>query len=315
MLAERNKHFPYFAQRILFMLVTLMVFTGVFYSTAHASSGDNEPLIINTVWIDEETLRLDVSDPTNDSNSSLSLPLSTYLKDGDNSEFISIWAVDGNGKKSETVEIKNPFYNPNLAKTSAEPSVSAVSKAETPAPVNNQSAFTPDGAGTVIDNAEDADGKEFFTINSVDGNEFFLVVDRQRNGENVYFLNAVTEEDLMSLAKQGGRKIGGSESAVDIPADSADNPDVAEQPAADNESAESETRPSALSKIANNMLMLIGIVVVVGGAAYYFKIVKPRNQAYSDDYDDDGDEADEYGYGSVGEDEEESASEDGGELE
>jgi hypothetical protein len=36
--------------------------------------------------------------------------------------------------------------------------------------VPDDNPFTPDGAGTVLDNATDGDGKEFFSIESADGN-------------------------------------------------------------------------------------------------------------------------------------------------
>ena len=63
--------------------------------------------------------------------------------------------------------------------------------------------FTPEGTGTVLDNATDQDGKEFFTITTADEAVFYLVIDRQRGAENVYFLNAVTVADLMALAEPG----------------------------------------------------------------------------------------------------------------
>ena len=61
--------------------------------------------------------------------------------------------------------------------------------------------FTPSGTGTVVDNATDEDGKEFFTIMTPAENVFYLVIDRQRETENVFFLNAVTEADLLALAE------------------------------------------------------------------------------------------------------------------
>jgi len=69
----------------------------------------------------------------------------------------------------------------------------------TPEPEPNP--FTPDGQGTMVDNAIDQDGKEFFTIMAADESVFYLVIDRQRETENVYFLNAVTVADLMALAE------------------------------------------------------------------------------------------------------------------
>ena len=61
--------------------------------------------------------------------------------------------------------------------------------------------FTPNGTGTVLDNATSEDEKEFYTIVTENENVFYLVIDKQRDTENVYFLNAVTESDLMALAE------------------------------------------------------------------------------------------------------------------
>lgn len=45
----------------------------------------------------------------------------------------------------------------------------------------------------MADNATDEDGKEFFTITAADEAAFYLVIDRQRGAENVYFLNSACE--------------------------------------------------------------------------------------------------------------------------
>ena len=75
--------------------------------------------------------------------------------------------------------------------------------AETEAEPETQNPFTPDGTGTVVDNATDEDGKEFYTITTADESVFYLVIDKQKTSENVYFLNAVTVDDLLPLAEQG----------------------------------------------------------------------------------------------------------------
>src|SRR5699024_6329677 len=61
--------------------------------------------------------------------------------------------------------------------------------------------FTPNGTGTVLANATSEDEKECYTIVTEDENVFYLVIDKQRDAHNVYFLNAVTESDLMALAE------------------------------------------------------------------------------------------------------------------
>jgi len=123
-----------------------------------------------------------------------------------------------------------------------------------------------------------------------------LIIDRQRNSQNVYFLNAVTEADLMALAEKNGKEIVIVESA----ATNSFQPEVAEQ---------EPTEPlefEAPEPSTGNSTMIIVIVVVaagVGGVAYYFKIVKGRKgvpDEYDDDYEDNDseglDEDDGYGY-------------------
>ena len=63
--------------------------------------------------------------------------------------------------------------------------------------------FTPKGNATVIDNVKTENEKELFTISTQNKNIYYLIVDRAREGENVYFLNEVTEQDLFSLTDTG----------------------------------------------------------------------------------------------------------------
>jgi len=301
---------------------------GIFSATVLGASGEdkesdmvkNETLIVNAAWLDGDTIRIDVTDPSTGANSALALPLREYLNEGDNSEYIAIQAVGLNGKQSGVIEIKNPFYNPNLPQNAddvgavqktgeisadyveAAPKAEAIGIADSISGIDIPNAnthlrpFTPDGSGTVIDNAKDVDGKEFFTINSEDGNEFYLIIDRHRNTDNVYFLNAVTEEDLMSLAQKrtsNGAEGGNSRtSAIPTPPQPTEQTDGENQPAASTVTPEPDERkpPSALSRIGNNLLVFIGIMVTIGGAAYYIKVIRPKKSRFSNSYGDDEDD-------------------------
>ncbi len=75
--------------------------------------------------------------------------------------------------------------------------------AETEAEPETENPFTKDGTGTVVDNATDEDSKEFYTITAPDESVFYLVIDKQKTSENVYFLNAVTVDDLLPFVEQG----------------------------------------------------------------------------------------------------------------
>ena len=142
-------------------------------------------------------------------------------------------------------------------------------KADTP--------FTPAGTSSVVDNADDTDGKEFFTITTADGNVFYLVIDRQRGTENVYFLNTVTESDLMALAE--------------IPEGTATQqvPIVQPEPVPTAEpEAEPEPEPEAPARKGMGALpVILAVALIGGGAGWYFKVYRPKQAqaAAADDYD------------------------------
>jgi hypothetical protein len=126
------------------------------------------------------------------------------------SEYITIQLAEITGNASDIFQIRNPLFihtaeavDPPRGDEVNEP---AEPDEGEPAEPDEGNPFTPDGAGTVVDNATDGDGKEFFVFDTPDGNVFYLIIDRQRTGENVYLLNAVTENDLMSLAAPGDGK-------------------------------------------------------------------------------------------------------------
>jgi len=153
--------------------------------------------------------------------------------------------------------------------------------------------FTPPGAGTVVDNATDSEGKEFFTIRTADGDIFYLIIDRQRSSDNVYFLNAVTEEDLLALAEENGRELTGGRSGNRAGAGSGDegeDPDDAPEPGSGNGRGDAKS---------NTMYIALAAVFIAAcGIVYYIKIVKgKRGPTYDDEDEEDEDEDDdEYGY-------------------
>lgn len=147
-----------------------------------------------------------------------------------------------------------------------------------PEPEPEPNPFTPDGQGTMVDNATDQDGKEFFTIMAADESVFYLVIDRQRETENVYFLNAVTVADLMALAESSGEP-----AAPEPPPEPEPEPDPTQEP---------EPVPEKKGG-AGPLLLALAVVVIGGGAGWYFKIYRPKQQAAAPG--EDFDEAEEYG--------------------
>ena len=146
--------------------------------------------------------------------------------------------------------------------------------------------FTPEGTGTVVDNATDGDGKEFFTITTPSENVFYLIIDRQRDGQNVYFLNAVTEKDLLALAEKD------PEPEVTEPVM---EPEPETEPPTE---PETEPEPEKTSGFPmGNILMIAAVLLAGGGAGYYFKVYRPKHEIpdMDDEEYDYEDEADPYG--------------------
>ena len=139
-------------------------------------------------------------------------------------------------------------------------------------------AFTPDGQATVIDWATDYDGKEFYTFKTPAGNVFYLIIDHLRGADNVYFLNAVTEQDLIALAEQS-KNTNNSGGISVIPTT---------QPPTENKPDDKPDNPPSKQKSNTGMIIFVLLgVAAVGGVAYYMKIIRPKQQANNDDEDDD----------------------------
>ena len=198
-------------------------------------------------------------------------------------ETISVYAVDFAGNKSETVTVKNPLYAAPVTSPAPTQPVPTAQPAPTTAPVQSNP-FTPSRQAAVVDQASESDGKDFYSFTTPDGNVFYLVIDHQRGGDNVYFLNAVNEGDLAALAE----KSKGTSVAPPAPVQpSPTTPTTTPEP----------TAPPAKESGGNSgmMIFLVVAILAAGGAGYYFKILRPKQQAANNNNDaemeeDDGEE-------------------------
>lgn len=167
-------------------------------------------------------------------------------------------------------------------------------------------AFTPEGTGTVLDEATgEGDDKQFYTITTEAGNVFYLIIDGKRDDNNVYFLNGVTEADLMALAEKNEEtmsviptedvctctdKCEAGEVNTACPVCKNDLKGCAgkEKPAETEEPAQTEP-PKKDTGSTGTIIFVIVALLAVGGVGYYVKIVRPKQQAEDDgDFEDDG---------------------------
>lgn len=179
----------------------------------------------------------------------------------------------------------------------------------------NDGSFTPSGNMTLIDDylqieaeaTEDTpqQDKQFITLQSKNGNVFYLVIDRNGDEENVYFLNLVDEADLLALmedAEDGTTTTAPACSCTDKCAVGAINTDCEICRTEMSECAGKEsgvvlepTEPDVTDTTdkeepKNNkfgtILILLVLGAIIAGGYFYFKIYKPKREAAANDDED-----------------------------
>ncbi len=174
--------------------------------------------------------------------------------------------------------------------------------------------LTPEGNLTLVDdvNGEQAENKQFVTVQSKNGNFFYLVIDRDGDKENVYFLNLVDEADLLALLEDA--PVEPAPEPVCICTDKCEVGDInvdcpvcivdksvclGEEKEPPTVEITSPTEEKSSLPIVVAVLLICG----VGGAVFYIKVIRVKKNAKGstnlDDYvfeggDDDNDEYDYY---------------------
>ena len=167
---------------------------------------------------------------------------------------------------------------------------------------SGDAALTPDGNLSLIDDigSSTRSGKQFITVETRNGNVFYLIIDRDDEGEEtVHFLNQVDEADLLTL-------MGDDAPAAEVPAvcnckeKCAAGAVNTNCPVCKNNLSEcsgkevvAEPEPEAEQpekKSSGGLLVIVLLLALAGGGAFaYVKFIKPKQgmkvSADPDDYD------------------------------
>ena len=187
-------------------------------------------------------------------------------------------------------------------------------------PAEEQPPLTPDGNATLVDDF--GGNKQLITVTTKAGNYFYILIDRDDEGENtVHFLNQVDEADLMALMEDGQtqeppavcnctEKCEAGKVNTSCPV-CATNMTACSGKAPEPETEEPTEQPKEKSNMGGLVIFLVVALLGGGGALYYFKFMKPKQSVKGDtdledfDFDDYGEDEPDDGEGlDVPEDEE-----------
>ena len=299
--------------RIFISLLLMLLCIGIFPVSAFASGGeypDDALPAAESIAADTQETKQIGTVTTNGGN--LNVRTGAGL---DNTAFTQLpngTVVDVIGRDGDWVKILLParvgyVYGSYLTVTDAVDSTASIGGM-----TGGSDALTPDGNLTLIDDIGTSTkaGKQFITLESKNGNVFYMIIDRDDEGEEtVHFLNQVDEADLMALTGEeetpsvcscttkcvagtvntscpvcavNMTECVGKEAKPEVPAEPT-------EPAAE--------EPEKKSGVGGILVVLL-IVALGGGAAFYFfkqKKAKPQTKGSADldDYDY-GEDEDEY---------------------
>lgn len=120
--------------------------------------------------------------------------------------------------------------------------------------------LTPDGNGTIADDTASG-SKQFITIQTQNGNYFYLILDRDREGENAYMLSQIDEADLEEFIEK-------EEPEVHSP--------IFEEPEITVPEPEPAPEPAKTVNTGNAVVTLLILAAMGGGAFYYFKVLPDK---------------------------------------
>ena len=255
-------------RKVIMILLALVIVSaiGTSYASKVFASDSSREL--------EREFVIDVNSPENAKNKENNITVDVNKPSLNPAETGNGFLIDVNKpKEGSTIPKENPYEptDPSQARGTITESVGADNR-EYPRRSEITDIIEETSGGQMKERPK-ADAREFLTFQTKSGKVFHLIINHDEPDSNVQLLTEVSEQDLLNMIEQDEERNGISK--------------VKEEPKKEvvkKEEPEIEEPEKEDSK--GSFLIVLLILVGVGGAGYYFKFVKSKEDGF-DDFEDD----------------------------
>ena len=133
-------------------------------------------------------------------------------------------------------------------------------------PATEETLFSTPGNGQLVDDKGNDSTKQFLTVQTKNGNTFYMVIDRAGSSENVYMMSLVDENDLAEFLDETKETEKKEESAVVLPeTTTTPEPETTTQPETEKKQESIGNKGWLYAALLGGgaVLILVGIVMTV----------------------------------------------------